>query len=359
MTQASKLHKLLLFSYRGYRRAGAKTLAGLKKNFAQPILRKAGAKLSLHSADREPMISAFLESSPVCEPLDHKQIEARLGNLKCLPSLASIETALKELLNADQSYTTQIAEIIRRDPSLTSRLLHLVNSVYYGLANPIKNIEEAVFFLGVRQIRQLAMVTPVIEEFQKLAVEKRFPWRQFWRHCIGTALITRELVDLVKSPDGESDYVSGLVHDVGKIVMSSAFPDHFRVIYGPRHENGAGLMEIEREILGMDHAELGALYLKKQSLSEVFIEVARYHHDPKSASCQARTVAAVQVADMMVRYNRIGKSGNNSEVAADSWRASPGWQILFASQSESEQAIARASLTRSLERIPAILKSMV
>ena len=97
-----------------------------------------------------------------------KQIDYRLNGAPCLPSLSSIESALKELLTADQRYTTQIAEIIRRDPSLTSRLLHLVNSVYYGLANPIKNIEEAVFFLGVRQIRQLAMVTPIIEDFQKL-----------------------------------------------------------------------------------------------------------------------------------------------------------------------------------------------
>jgi putative nucleotidyltransferase with HDIG domain len=303
--------------------------------------------------------SGTLATHAGCEKLDRTHVDARLSGVACLPSLSSIDSALRELLGADQRYTSQIAEIIRRDPSLTARLLRLVNSVYYGMSKPVRNIEEAVFYLGVRQIRQLAMVTPIIEDFQKLTEGRRFPWRQFWRHCIGTALITRELVDLVKSPDGESDYVSGLVHDVGKIVMSSAFPDHFRVIYGPRHENGAGLMEIEREILGMDHAELGALYLKKQSLPEVFIEVARYHHDPKSASCQARTVAAVQVADMMVRYNRIGKSGNNSEVAADSWRASPGWQILFASQSESEQAIARASLTRSLERIPAILKSMV
>lgn len=305
------------------------------------------------------MISAFLAPRTACDPLDHKQIESRLSSAACLPSLGSIESALKELLSADQRYTTQIAEIIRRDPSLTSRLLHLVNSVYYGLANPIKNIEEAVFFLGVRQIRQLAMVTPVIEEFQKLTNDKNFPWRQFWRHCIGTALITRELVDLVKSPDGESDYVSGLVHDVGKIVMSSVFPDHFRAIYHPRHESGMDLLEMEREILGMDHAELGALYLKKQRLPDVFVEVAQFHHNPQSATRFANTVAAVQVADMLVRHNKIGKSGNNAEVVADSWMTSPGWEMLFANQTEGEQAIARASLTRSLERIPAILESLV
>src|SRR6478609_3588016 len=120
-----------------------------------------------------------------CGPLDFHQIENRLKGCACLPSLGSIDNAMKELLNADQRYTSQIAEIIRRDPSLTSRLLRMVNSVYYGSSKPIKNIEEAVFYLGVRQIRQLAMVTPIIEDFQKLAGNYRFGWRHFWQHCIG------------------------------------------------------------------------------------------------------------------------------------------------------------------------------
>jgi HD-like signal output (HDOD) protein len=291
--------------------------------------------------------------------LEHKQIESRLNSAPCLPSLSTIESALKDLLTADQRYTTQIAEIIRRDPSLTSRLLHLVNSVYYGLANPINNIEEAVFFLGVRQIRQLAMVTPIIEDFQKLTQDRRFPWRQFWRHCIGTALLTRELVDLVESPEGESDYVSGLIHDVGKIVMSSVFPAHFHEIYYAQTDPVAELAETEREILGMDHAELGALFLEKQRLPDVFAEVVRFHHDPAAAQNHLKTVAAVQVADLMVRHTKIGDSGNHAEVAGDSWMASPGWEILFAGRSDGEQTIAVASLSRSLARIPAILESLL
>jgi putative nucleotidyltransferase with HDIG domain len=305
------------------------------------------------------MTSVLSRPRPVCEPLEYKQIESRVNSAANLPSLSSIGSALNELLGADQRYTTQIAEIIRRDPSLTSRLLHLVNSVYYGLAHPIKSIEEAVFFIGVRQIRQLAMVTPVIEEFQKITSDRRFPWRQFWRHCIGTALITRELVDLVNAPEGESDYVAGLIHDVGKIVMSSVFPDHFRAIYYTDHSSGLELVQMEREILGMDHAELGALFLKKQKLPEVFVEVARYHHLTQLTGPNARTVAAVQVADLMVRHVKIGDSGNHAEIVADSWMTSSGWKVLFGQQSESEVAIARGSLRRSLDRIPAILESLV
>ena len=92
---------------------------------------------------------------------DSQRIVNRLRTCQRLPSSGSVNSALRELLGAEQRYTSQIAEVIRRDPSLTARLLRLVNSVYYGLTNPINGIEEAVFYLGVRQIRQLAMVTPM------------------------------------------------------------------------------------------------------------------------------------------------------------------------------------------------------
>ena len=294
-----------------------------------------------------------------CEPLDLQQIENRLKVCACLPSLGSIDSALKELLGADQRYTSQIAEIIRRDPSLTARLLRLVNSVYYGISTPIKNIEEAVFYLGVRQIRQLAMVTPVIEDFQKLTGSSRFPWREFWRHCIGTALMTREVIDIVQSPNEEIDYVAGLIHDVGKIVMASAFPDHFQEIYRNRTESGLDLLQLEKEVLGIDHAELGALYLKRQVLPEVLVEIVQYHHRPELAQNHIYIVAAVQVADFLVRHAKIGNSGNRVEITDESWLSSAGWNILFAHQTEEEKVITRASLKRSLERIPTILEGLI
>lgn len=292
-------------------------------------------------------------------PLDFHQIESRLKGCACLPSLSTIDAALKELLGADQRYTSQIAEIIRRDPSLTSRLLRMVNSVYYGLSRPIKNIEEAVFYLGVRQIRQLAMVTPIIEDFQKLAGNYRFRWREFWQHCIATALMTREVIDIVQAPNEEIDYVAGLIHDVGKIVMASTFPEHFAEICRRREENGGDLLALERNVLGMDHAELGAIYLRKQLLPDVFVEIVQHHHSPSKAQRNQRVAAAVQVADMLVRFAKIGDSGNHGEVADESWVDSQGWQILFAHQSPNEKTITQAGIKRSLEGIPNMLEGLV
>jgi putative nucleotidyltransferase with HDIG domain len=303
--------------------------------------------------------SGTLAPRAACEKLDRTHVDARLSGVACLPSLSSIDSALRELLGADQRYTSQIAEIIRRDPSLTARLLRLVNSVYYGMSKPVRNIEEAVFYLGVRQIRQLAMVTPIIEDFQKLTEGRRFPWRQFWRHCIATALMTREITDLLQSQDDEVDYVAGLIHDVGKIVMASAFPDYFTEIYHVRAEGAADLLQLERDVLGVDHAELGAMYLRKQRLPEVFVEIVQCHHAPHQARAQTIATAAVHVADLLVRHTKIGDSGNRAEVPFDSWLDSAGWKILFGHQTDAEKGLTRASLNRSLERIPAILESLV
>jgi putative nucleotidyltransferase with HDIG domain len=290
--------------------------------------------------------------------LDHDQIECRLGACPRLPSLGSINGVLRELLDAEQCYTSQIADVIRRDPSMTTRLLRMVNSVYYGLSTPVSSIEEAVFYLGVRQIRRLAVVTPVIEDLQKLAGRTRFAWREFWRHCIATAIMTREIHGDIQPSSDEADYVAGLLHDVGKIVMAAAFPTYFDQIQTRLREENADLLQIETETLGINHCELGARYLAAHKLSAVTIQAVRFHHEPKRAGSDARIVAAVQVADLFVRHARIGDGGNPTEVTTEAWVEAEGWDILFPAAPEA-RAIARANMERSLERLSTILEGLV
>lgn len=289
--------------------------------------------------------------------LGTSEIQTRVKSCPRLPSLRTIDAALRELLNADQRYTSQISEVIRRDPSLTARLLRLVNSVYYGLTSPITSIEEAVFYLGVRQIRQLATVTPVIEDFQRMVGDSLFDWREFWRHCIGVAIMTREVISCVQVPNDETDYVAGLVHDVGKIVMASAFPAHFCEVQR-KASLGGNLMEAERELFGLSHAELGAMYLRDHKLPRVIVETAEFHHHPERAPGNP-IVAAVQIADLLVRHAKLGHSGTMEEVPEESWLNASGWAILFPNTCQAERAIAHAAVKRSLERLPTILEGLV
>ncbi|HUB87547.1 MAG TPA: HDOD domain-containing protein [Verrucomicrobiae bacterium] len=291
--------------------------------------------------------------------LVRKDIDKRLALCPSLPSLGSINKALQGLLQAEQRYSAHISEIVRRDPSLTSRLLRLVNSVYYGLATPVSSIEEAVFYLGVRQIRQLTTVTPIIEDFQRLTSQCVFPWRQFWQHCIGTAILTREVVSLAQTPADESDYVAGLVHDVGKIIMAWSFPDHFAEIHRQAELGLRDLAEIEREVLGVDHAELGALYLERHRLPELMVNAVRFHHHPEKAESHQLIIASVQIADLLMRNAQIGCSGNFVEVTHDHCLQASGWKILFPNLQDAGEAITRSSFNKTIERLPHMLEGLV
>jgi HD-like signal output (HDOD) protein len=301
---------------------------------------------------------------PVAKPnnvnrLTAGEIQTQLARCPSLPSLGSINKALQGLLVTEARYTAQIAEIIRRDPSLTSRLLRLVNSVYYGLNTPINSIEEAVFYLGVRQIRQLAMVTPVIEDFQRLTRQCNFPWREFWQHCIGVAIMTREVTSNVPGPTEDTDYVAGLVHDIGKIVMAWSFPDHFAEIHRRGQTGTQFISEIEEEILGVNHSELGALYLERHRLPELMIYSARYHHCPEKAPQYQHVITAVQVADLLLRSEGIGISGDYVPVTREQCFSAPVWNLLLANTPAAEHALTKAAISRTLEQIPVMLEGMV
>lgn len=287
------------------------------------------------------------------------EIEVRVQDCPRLPSLRSVDSALQEMLNDDTRYTEQISEVIRRDPGLTVRLLRLVNSAYYSLSSPVNSIEEAVFYLGVRQIRQLALLTPVIEDFQKLTGRTPFAWRELWRHCIGVAILTREVTSAVHCSDDEAGYVAGLLHDVGKLAMAASFPAHFVEIQRRMGEGATDLLAVETKILGISHPELGAIYLQHHNLPEMMIEAVQFHHAPEKASRHAPIVAAVQIADLMVRHAKIGQSGNAAEVTAEMWLNASGWDILLPNGDAAEKASAQAALIRSLERLPLILEGLV
>lgn len=304
---------------------------------------------------------SLAHAEPPASPaaLPRPSIEAAVRECPGLPALRSVDSALRQLLNSDQSHTGQISDLIRRDPSLTARLLRLVNSVYYGLSTQVKSIDEAVLYLGIRQIRQLAMVTPVLEDFQKLAGSIPFPWREFWRHCIAVATLTRELTSALSDPADDSGYVAGLVHDVGVIVMAASFPTHFSAIHHRVAAGGPSLSAVETECLGMDHAELGALYLRHHRLHAAMVEAALHHNQPELANDQRQIVAAVQIADLLVRQAKLGTNGDPAPVSEEMCAQASGWKILFPEKDPARRTAAKAALQRTLERLPLMLDGLV
>lgn len=309
----------------------------------------------------------MIYASPVLAPTSpapytDEVIARRISACPKLASLQSVNRALGELVRSDRSLNSQIAEVIRRDPSLSARLLRMVNSVYFGLSTRVNNIEEAVFFLGLRQIRELSMATPVIEELEQLQtnVSGALPWKDLWSHSIGTAILTREI--LAATPlhiDDDTDYLVGLLHNVGKIVMAYAFPEELRQLMETPAPTPADHARRERELIGWDHARIGADYLRRHQLSEEILHAVSYHNEPDRAPRHRLFAAAVQVADHVVRHKGItGGFEKVDPITEDSWVNLSGWRILYGADGP-ESMLARASIANSLQRLPTMLQGLL
>ncbi|MFO1452274.1 MAG: HDOD domain-containing protein [Opitutaceae bacterium] len=298
---------------------------------------------------------------PSTQPYSDSEIMKRVDACPKLASLQSINRALAGLVNSEQSFNSQIAEIIRRDPSLTARLLRMVNSVYFGLTAKVNNIEEAVFYLGLRQIRELSMATPVIEEMEKISRSgHHYPWRDLWKHSIGSAIMTREiLATTTLLIDDDTDYIIGLLHNVGKVVMATAFPDEFVKIVEGTYPSPQDVCNAERALIGWDHARIGGYYLQRHQLSAEITDAVLYHNSPESAPDHGFYAAAVQVADQLVRYAGIPGGFEKVEpIADDAWLKLAGWNILYG-EGEKETRIARAALSNSVQRLPTVLNGLI
>ncbi len=308
------------------------------------------------------MVSPTSAFAPTLTPRTDAEIRRHLDGCPRLASLQCINKALSNLVNSEGSLTSQIAEIIRRDPSLSARLLRMVNSVYFGLSASVNNIEEAVFFLGLRQIRELSMATPVIEELEKLqqSAPAPLPWKDLWTHSIATAILTREILSSTQvTVDDDTDYLVGLLHNVGKVVMAYAFPTELIAVTTEKRKTIGDIAAHERELIGWDHAQIGAYFLERHKIAEEIIFAVRYHNDPDQAPRHRLFAAAVQVADCLVRQAGISGGFEKIEPLKDeAWLQLDGWRILYGADGH-ESMLARASLANSVQRLPAMLGGLL
>jgi putative nucleotidyltransferase with HDIG domain len=299
-----------------------------------------------------------IPKKPVAVPAE--ETRRKLSVCRRLPSLHSVNTALVQVMMDDNIDTIHIADIIRKDPSLSARMLRLANSAYFGHSLSITSIEEAVFFLGIRQIRQLSMTTPIIEESLNMTHTTKFPWRGFWQHCIAVAIMTRDICSRVMAlSNDETEYLAGLLHDLGKIAIATNYPEHFNVIYGQEANHEIHFLDLEKSLLGMDHAEIGSVYLKAHKLPKPLVDVALNHHHPSNSESYPELNAAVNLADEIVRSIGLGYSGNPTKFSRSSWKLSKSWFMLFRDENDPHYLETIQHLEGQLEELPHLVDQLV
>ena len=297
------------------------------------------------------------------KPLSDFLLIERINQCPKLASLKSINETLNDLIDSEDSFVAQIAEVIRLDPSLTTRVLDLVNSIFFGSKDEkrITGVEEASIFLGLNRIRELISATPVIEEIMDLGKNSQtFPWTDYWRHSIGTAILTREILSMTDQQfEDEADYVAGLLHNLGKLILAITFPVLFEEIYQNKQERSGDFLLMEKKIVGWDHAKIGAYYLWNHHISDEVVEAIHWHNEPSRAETYQHLAAAIQVADTIIcGIGVMGLNRHSGETQQEHCELE-GWKILFGDKNEQEMETIENHLESTIERVSQTLHGIL
>lgn len=231
----------------------------------------------------------------------------QLSNLKNLPSLPHVLLKLLKACDDENCNLLEVARIVGSDPALSSKVLKLVNSVFYGISRRIESIEQAVFFAGIQAVKNLAICSSVLEMFTDVN-SKHFNLDRFWWHSLKCAFIARQISEKRRYPHPEEAFMAGLLHDIGKLVLWVNFPDAYdqlleKCAYQPER------MLKEEAQLGATHAEVGAWLLSRWNFSSLLSDSVRYHHAPPN-----RIVEALPLVQTVYAANLLSRPGDSRPV---------------------------------------------
>ncbi len=241
--------------------------------------------------------------------MDNRAAEIRETILSRLSSVVAIPTASVELVRLVQdpeAPNSKLAQAIEYDPSLTSNLLRLANSAYFGYSRSVSTVRDAIFLLGRNEIFQL-VVSSVVGRMTRQAVKGYgLSPGELWDHLMGVAIVSRRLGQALHPKIPSYTFTAGLLHDIGKIVLGTFGEVDPAPILELAETEQTGLVSAERRILGIDHAEVGALLLESWNLPAYLSEVVRWHHEPEKDPGQAVVSGLIHVADALCIEAGIG-----------------------------------------------------
>jgi HD-like signal output (HDOD) protein len=222
-------------------------------------------------------------------------LRAVVGRLDRLPSSPETYWQLTRVLSDPGANVDAIADVIERDPAMSIKVLQLVNSAFFGLPQPLASIRRAVGYLGVELLRGLALSAHVFSALETPA-DTGFSVASSQEESLRAAQLARRF--LADGARAEMAFTAALVHDVGKLIIAVALPEQCRAIVAEAKRSARATEVVEREVLGVSHAEVGAFLLGVWGLPFLIVEAVAYHHEPgRVPETPADVLAAVHVAD--------------------------------------------------------------
>ena len=237
-----------------------------------------------------------------------------------LISLPEVYLRLKELLAQPDFSMADVALIIGQDPALTTRLLRLVNSSYFGLAAKIDTVFRAVSMLGTRQVHDLALATSVAHSFAGMP-SGVIDMPTFWRRSVFCGFVSRGLAKEAGVEDGERLFVAGLLRDLGHLVMYQTVPEPCRQAMLDAERRETPLFLVERELIGIDYARVGGVLMRQWQLPTSLREATEFHIEPRRAMEFRLETYLVHLAALLVAAWETGQPFGSGalEPQAQSW----------------------------------------
>ena len=238
------------------------------------------------------------------------QLEKLMERVDDLPTLPSIYDRIASLVNDPRSSAMDVENIIREDQALTSKVLNLANSAFYGFPGQIPTISRAVVVLGFQEVKHIVLTATVVKLFADAVGGGLFSCKKFWEHSIGTAVGSMLISKYVKKEKSDEMFVAGLLHDIGKLIHLQYLPEEFELVVGMTAREKMLFAEAEMTVIGHTHAVSGGLLAKRWRLPETIRFAIRFHHQPSAAGRKTLSTSMVHLADILCRALRLGSGGD-------------------------------------------------
>jgi HD-like signal output (HDOD) protein len=213
--------------------------------------------------------------------LNNPELQAIVSRLETLPSLPALYIEVTSELESREPSISRIAQLISQDMAMTAKMLQLVNSAFFGLRCRVSNPMQAVQLLGLDTLRALVLSTHVFDKFQtEILGEPETSY--LWKHSFSVAKFAKSIATFERTDRQTIDdcFTSGLLHDSGKLILSSAMGKQYGGVLELVKRTGRRLVDAEKEVLGYSHAEVAAYLLGLWGLPEGVIEGVAQHHNP-------------------------------------------------------------------------------
>jgi putative nucleotidyltransferase with HDIG domain len=261
----------------------------------------------------EVIFSMTLEEGLEDRKRNASSIVSKLNEVEALPVLPGIALKLFNILSDPDSMITALAKVIETDPSLTLKLLKIVNSAFYGFSRKIGTVKEAVVILGTDEIKNLAFGLSAAKTFQSVHFEGMANPNALWHHSIGTAIIAEHLGRKVPECKNASVFTAGLIHDAGKIFLMEHFQKLYSDVYNIALKHKIPMVEVEEEKFELNHAVIGKVVATRWNLPESLSEAIGSHHQPIASSETSFLSAIIGLSDYL--YHRIDSVSSPEERA--------------------------------------------